>query len=76
MRKPTNNVEKTPADLISNDEHDAEIAEFESMPIEEIDARLASLGIDARPTVEAVKRLVDEALEQWQSTGPDSTTKN
>jgi hypothetical protein len=44
---------------------DAEIRRYETMPIEEVNAELARLGIDPQPTIDAVKKLVEAKLKEW-----------
>lgn len=49
---------------ISTDSHD-EIARFATMPIAEVDARLAALNVNADEIVVAVQKLIHEKLEEW-----------
>lgn len=46
-----------------------EIAHYEQMPPEEVQRQLHRLGIDPKPTIEAVTRLVRKKLEEWHSRG-------
>jgi hypothetical protein len=46
-----------------------EIAHYEHMSPEEVQRQLDRLGIDPKPTIEAVTRLVREKLEEWHSRG-------
>lgn len=70
------NGEKKPAAFVSDAERDAEIARFESMSSDEVDAELLRLEINPDPTIEAVKRLVQEKLAQWHAADHPSTNKN
>ena len=46
------------------------IAQYESMTPEAIDAELRAGGIDAAPTVAAVKAMVRAKLAEWQGLAP------
>jgi hypothetical protein len=45
-------------------EAELDLARYEAMPIEEVDATLRSAGIDPQATITAVNRLVREALQR------------
>jgi len=45
---------------------DPEITRYEAMTAEEVHTELARYGIDPRPTIEVVKRLVIERLDDWR----------
>lgn len=47
----------------------AAIKHYERMKAEEIDAELRHFGIDPRPTIEAVKKLVHDKLEELGDRG-------
>ena len=43
---------------------DEVIRRYETMPIEQVNAELAERGIDPQPTIDAVKKIVNEKLKQ------------
>lgn len=43
-------------------EIDEEIARYAAMPAKEVDKLLSDAGIDPKPTIEAVNRLIQEKL--------------
>jgi hypothetical protein len=54
----------TPSTLLP--EFDEEIARFESMSVEEMDAQLRKYGIDPQRTIDEVTRLVQSRHRRWQ----------
>lgn len=49
-------------DDLSDDDTEADITRYESMPLNEVNEELRRAGIDPARTVEAVKRLIRERL--------------
>jgi coenzyme F420-reducing hydrogenase gamma subunit len=67
--------EKSPS-LNSDDDLEQDIVRFAAMTELEIDAYLATHGIHAEDTVEAVQKLVREKLDVWRAQGlfPDEVS--
>ncbi|HWS73015.1 MAG TPA: hypothetical protein VN605_12925 [Thermoanaerobaculia bacterium] len=51
------------------DEIDSEVALYEHMSAEEVAAELQEHGIDPRPTIDAVTRLVRSSVAEWAPAG-------
>ncbi|HEX2833698.1 MAG TPA: hypothetical protein VHW00_11855 [Thermoanaerobaculia bacterium] len=47
-----------------------DVETYATMPLEEVNARLAEAKVDAEEIVRTVKRLVHEKLEEWAKSGP------
>lgn len=43
------------------------IKHYEDMSAADIEAELRGAGVDPRPTIDAVTKLVNERLEEWRS---------
>jgi len=43
-------------------DHDSAIERYETMPAEQVNEELRQAGIDPRPTIETVRRLLDKHL--------------
>lgn len=64
-----NEIRKKPPSCPVADELDRDIAHFESLSEEALDAHLAAEGIQTEETVKAVQELVKAKLDDWRDRG-------
>lgn len=51
-------------------EIEVDVETYATMPLEEVNARLAAANVNVEEIVRTVRRLVHEKLEEWEKSGP------